>query len=53
MQRIFKAIELWASESDDRSRLLIIFVWIGFGVLVLLSILITAWIMVPRDFRWY
>lgn len=51
MQRIFKAIELWASESDDRSRLLIIFVWIAFGILVLLSILTTAWIMVPHLFR--
>ena len=49
--RIFRAIELWASESDDRIRLLIILVWLGFGVFVLLSTLIAAWIMLPPDFR--
>jgi hypothetical protein len=51
MQRIFKAIELWASESDDKARLLIIFVWIAIGLIVLLAIAITAWIMVPHLFR--
>jgi Na+/H+ antiporter NhaD/arsenite permease-like protein len=51
MQRIFKAIELWASESDDRVRLLIIFIWVGFGVVALLSTVIAAWIMLPPDFR--
>jgi nitrate reductase NapE component len=51
MQHIFKAIELWASESDDRAKLLIIFVWIAIGIFVLLSIATTAWIMIPHFFR--
>jgi hypothetical protein len=51
IKRIFKAIEQWASASDDRVRLLIILVWAGFGVFVILAILITAWIMVPFDFK--
>ena len=51
MTRILKAIEQWASESGDRVTLLIILVWAGFGVLVLLSVLITAWIMVPQYFN--
>jgi hypothetical protein len=48
---IFRAIEHWASESDDRVRLLIILVWVGFGVLILLSTLIAGWIMLPPNFK--
>jgi hypothetical protein len=48
---IFRAIEHWAAESDDRVRLLIILVWVGFGVLTLLSTLIAGWIMLPADFK--
>jgi hypothetical protein len=51
MTRIFKAIEQWASESDERIRLLIILVWVALGIFVLLSTLVTAWIMVPLDFK--
>jgi phage shock protein PspC (stress-responsive transcriptional regulator) len=51
MQRILKAIELWASESDDRVRLLVILIWVAFGVFVLLSILVTALIMLPPDYK--
>jgi polyferredoxin len=51
MKRIFKAIEQWASDSDDRAKLLIILVWAAFGVFVLLSTLIAAWIMSPPDFK--
>jgi hypothetical protein len=50
MQRILKAIELWASESDDRVRLLVILIWVALGVFVLLSTLVTALIMLPPDF---
>ena len=49
--RIFRAIELWASESDDRTRLLIILVWVGFGVVALLSTLFAAWTMLPPNYR--
>ena len=45
---IFRSIEHWASESDDRIRLLIILIWVGFGVLTLLSTLIASWIMLPN-----
>jgi phage shock protein PspC (stress-responsive transcriptional regulator) len=50
MTRIFKSIEHWASESDDRVRLLMILIWATFGIVVVLAILITAWIMLPPDF---
>ena len=51
MTRIFKSIEQWASESDDRVRLLIILIWAALGVIVLLAMLMAAWIMLPSDFR--
>jgi polyferredoxin len=51
MTRIFKAIEQWASESDERVRLMIILIWVALGSFVLLSTLVTAWIMVPLDFK--
>ncbi len=51
MNSIFKSIEQWASESDDRVKLLIILVWAGFGILAILSTLIVAWIMLPPDFK--
>jgi hypothetical protein len=51
MKAILKTIEQWASESDDRVKLLIILVWAGFGVLAVLSTLIVAWVMLPPDFR--
>lgn len=50
MKAILRAIEQWASESEDRVKLLILLVWAGFGVVVLLSTLIVAWIMLPPDF---
>ncbi len=48
---IFKAIERWASESDDRMRLVIILVWALFGMAVLISTLIAAWIMLPPQYH--
>jgi hypothetical protein len=50
MKRIFEKIERWGSASDDRVKLLIIMVWAAFGVLVVLSTLIVAWILLPHDF---
>lgn len=46
---LFKAIERWASASDKNMRLMIILIWIGFGVLVLIATLVAAWITVPSD----
>jgi hypothetical protein len=51
MNGILKAIEQWASESDDRVKLVIVLVWAAFGAFVILSILITAWIVLPPDFK--
>jgi hypothetical protein len=51
MKEILKSIEQWASESDDRVTLLIILVWVAFGVVALGSTLIAAWIMLPPNFR--
>jgi flagellar basal body-associated protein FliL len=48
---VFRMIERWASESPERSRILIIMIWVVFGVLVLVSTGIAAWIMLPRDAR--
>ena len=51
MTGIFKSIERWASESDDRVRLLMILIWAALGVIVLIAILTAAWIMLPPDFK--
>ena len=47
---MFKAIENWASQSEDRARLLIIAVWLLFGVVVVVSIGIMAIIILPSAF---
>ena len=47
---MFKAIENWASQSEDRARLLIILVWLLFGVAVVVSIAIMAVIVLPGQF---
>ncbi len=46
---LLKSIEKWASESDERSRLLVILIWAAFGVFVLISTLIAALIMLPAQ----
>jgi polyferredoxin len=48
---ILKAIERWASESDDRMRLVIILVWASFGMLVIMSTVIAGWIMLPPGYH--
>jgi hypothetical protein len=51
MKGVLRTIEQWASESDDRVKLIVVLVWAAFGVFVLLSTLIAAWIMLPAEFR--
>ena len=46
---ILKSLERWASESEERSRLVIILIWVGFGLFVIGAILIAAWIMLPAS----
>jgi hypothetical protein len=53
MTGIFKAIERWASESDDRMRLAIILIWLAMGAIVLGVILVAAWIMLPPEARMF
>jgi hypothetical protein len=48
---VFRFIERWASESPERSQLLIVLIWVVFGVLVLVSTGIAAWILLPQDAR--
>jgi hypothetical protein len=48
---IFRAIERWASESDDRMRLVIMLVWASFGMLVIISTMIAARIMLPPEYH--
>jgi hypothetical protein len=43
-------IEQWASQSENRFRLLVLLVWTGFGILAVLSTAITGWIMLPQHF---
>jgi hypothetical protein len=50
MKAVLKAIETWASESEDRLKLLILLIWAGFGACVLLATAIAAWIVLPADF---
>ena len=46
---LFKAIERWASQSDERVRLLVVLVWVVFGILVLGTTLVAALVMLPED----
>jgi len=50
---VFKAIERWASQSDDRMRLMVISIWVGFGVTVVAFIMILAWFALPRETSGY
>jgi hypothetical protein len=50
---VFKAIERWASQSDDRMRFMVISIWIGLGVTVVAFIMILAWIALPRQTSGY
>lgn len=47
---MFKAIENWASQSEDRARLLIIAIWMLFAFAVVASIGVMAFIMLPPEF---
>lgn len=47
---MFKQIEEWASQSDERARLLIIAIWLGFGAAVLIAIVVMAVVMLPAEF---
>jgi hypothetical protein len=47
---VFKAIENWASQSEERARLLIILVWLLFGMAVLTAMGIIAVILLPAGF---
>jgi hypothetical protein len=38
MTGILRAIERWASASDDRMRLIVILVWASFGIFVLIHL---------------
>jgi hypothetical protein len=48
---MLKAIERWASESDERMRLVIVLIWAAFGIVVLISTAIAAWIMLPPEYK--
>jgi hypothetical protein len=47
VSNFLKSIEKWASESDDRARLLVILIWAGFGLLVLIAIAMTTLLTIP------
>lgn len=44
---IVASIEAWASESDDRVQLLMLLIWVAFGVIALVIIAIIAVFMLP------
>ena len=47
---MLKAIENWASQSEDRVRLLLVLVCLAFGVLVVSATVVAALLLVPRVF---
>ena len=47
---MLKVIENWASQSEDRARLVIIAVWLLFGCAVLAGIAVIAVILLPAEF---
>ena len=47
---MFKAIENWASQSEDRARLLIIAVWMLFGLGLAVAIAVMAAFVLPGTF---
>lgn len=51
MFRLFRSLEAWASQSDERARLLVIFVWLAFGVIVTGTTLVAAELILPPEWR--
>ena len=45
---LLHSLEKWASQSDERTRLVILLVWAGFGVLVIIAVALIAFLTVPR-----
>ncbi len=46
---IVTSIEAWASQSDERIQLLMLLIWIGFGVLALTIIAVIAVAILPPE----
>jgi hypothetical protein len=46
---VVASIEAWASESDERVQLLMILIWVAFGVIALTVIAIIAVVMLPPE----
>ena len=47
---VFKAIENWASQSDERARLLVMLIWAAFGLAVAVSTVVLAVLLLPDEF---
>ena len=46
-----KFIEKWASQNDDRMRLVVICIWLAFAVLVLGGTFVAAELILPPQWR--
>jgi hypothetical protein len=49
LKEIATSIETWASESDDRVQLLIMLIWLAFGLLAILLIVVIAMFVLPPE----
>ena len=47
---MFKAIENWASQSEERAKLLVILIWLAFAGAVVVSVVVMAIILLPPEF---
>ena len=47
---MFNAIENWASQSEERARLLVILIWLAFAGAVVVSVVVMAIILLPPEF---
>ncbi|HEX2941461.1 MAG TPA: hypothetical protein VHO91_10460 [Rhodopila sp.] len=48
MTGLMQALEKWASESDQRMRLVIILIWVALGLVVVMAVLAVALLTPPQ-----
>ncbi|HQT78012.1 MAG TPA: hypothetical protein PLD10_13235 [Rhodopila sp.] len=48
MTGLLRALEKWASENDQRMRLVIILIWVALGMIVVVAVLVMALLTMPQ-----
>jgi hypothetical protein len=51
VNRVLIAIERWAAQSDERSRLLVIGIWVFLAIVVFGGTFVAAELMLPPEWR--